>query len=63
MAKHKSEKLIEALLSSGIIKDKFCPKKAQIIIRKHLTTVHREAVEATIIAKNKKSFNYPQFED
>lgn len=60
---HRSEKLIKDLVDAGVIKDKFCKEKAQLIIRKYLCEVHKEAVEATIVAKNKREYRDPQFYD
>jgi hypothetical protein len=60
----KSENLINELISAKIITNRLCDRrKAQLIIRDTLCQVHREAVESTIIAKNKREFIYPQFND
>jgi hypothetical protein len=59
----KSEKLINALVTAGVIKENHCNQKAIIIARKHLLTTHIKAVELTEIAKNKKQYIQPQYED
>jgi len=60
---HKSEELIEELVKAKIIKNKFCDKKAQLIIREYFCQVFKEAVEKTIIAKNKQNYIPPNFND
>lgn len=62
--KHKSEQLLDELRANGI-SIKFCDEKAmQAIVRRYFTDIHREAVEATIMAKNKPTaFVEPNFND
>lgn len=62
--KYKSEKLIEELISAGIITNKFCDKaKARLIIRQSLIETHNEAVQATVMASNRQTFVEPPFTD
>lgn len=59
----KTDKLIEHLISAGII-DKFCDKvKAKDIIRQYLEELHNETVQSTIMASNKKHFTAPIYND
>jgi len=60
---HLSEQLLEELIKAKIITDKFCDKKAKLIIREYFIRIHREAVLATVIATNKQKFISPNFED
>jgi len=60
---HKSEELISELIKAKIITDKFCDKKAKLIIREYFCRVHQEAICATIIATNKHKYIEPQFFD
>lgn len=60
---NKSEHLIAELLKAGIITDKFCDKKAQLIIREYFSQIHKEAVLATIMASNKRKYIEPNFYD
>jgi hypothetical protein len=61
---YKSEKLIEELISAGIITNQFCDKiKARLIIRQYMIEQHNESVQATVIACNKKTFKAPEFTD
>jgi len=61
---YKSEKLIEELISAGIITDKLCDKvKARLIIRQTLIEIHNEAVLETVMAHNKATFVAPQYLD
>lgn len=63
MAKSKSHKLLEELSANGA-SVKLCDyKKMQSIIRRFLCDIHREAVQKTIMAHNKKQFVEPNFED
>lgn len=60
----KSIDVINDLVDAKIIADKLCDmKKAQLIIRKYFCNVHSEAVNATIIACNKKIFVGTQYND
>lgn len=60
----KSEALIQELIDAKIITDKLCDKyKAQLIIRHFFCAIHQEAVLATVIATNKKTYVEPQFFD
>lgn len=59
--KHKSEKLIEALLAAGVtIPDK---GKAQFIIRQFFCNIHSEAVLDASLAHNRPNYVPPQFND
>lgn len=61
---HRSESLILELIASKIIPNRLCDvKKAQVIIRKYFCDIHRDAVERTVIAKNRVNFKFPDFED
>ena len=63
MTKHRSERLLEAL-ENAWIEITLCKKdKAAKIIRKHLCDVHKDAVERTFMATNKKQYQEPNFED
>jgi hypothetical protein len=63
MTKHRSERLLEALENAGI-EITLCKKdKAVKIIRKHLCDTHKDAVERTFMATNKKQYQEPNFED
>lgn len=59
------EYLSEQLMTElGLDKSKLCDqKKIQKIIRGYFIKVHESAVDATIIAKNKKNFSRPNFYD
>lgn len=60
----KSAELIKELIKAKIITDRLCDtQKAQLIIRQHFCQVHKEAVEATEIAKNKTNYKQPNFYD
>ncbi|CAK0771632.1 hypothetical protein CCP3SC1AL1_570011 [Gammaproteobacteria bacterium] len=60
----KSEQLLNELIEAKIITNKLCDRyKAQMIVRHYFCEVFKEAVEKTIIAKNKKQFIYPEFLD
>jgi hypothetical protein len=59
----KSKKLISALISAGVIQDKHCEQKALIIARHHLSQSFKDGVEMTEIAKNKKQYKQPIYED
>jgi len=59
----KSEKIVEELIKEGVI-DKFCDRvRAAKIIKDHLAVTHNEAVQATVMASNKKHFQPPVFND
>jgi len=62
--KHKSEQLLDELRANGV-SIKLCDEKAmQSVVRKYFIDIHREAVEATIMAKNKATaFVEPNFND
>lgn len=62
--KHKSEQLIDDFRAAGV-SIKLCKEKLlQGIIRDYFIKVHREAIEATIMAKNKPTaFVEPNFND
>jgi len=63
MAVNKSHKLLEELSANGAT-IKLCDyAKMQSIIRRYFCNIHKEAVEQTIIANNKKQFVEPNFED
>lgn len=60
----KSIDLINDLIEAKIISDKLCDKaKAKHIIRKYFCDVHSEAVNATVMACNKKQYVSPNFYD
>ncbi len=66
MTIYKSDKLLSALEKE--IDNKLNAKQRsamQKIIRSYFISVHKEAVEKTIIAKNRinRTFEYPNFED
>jgi len=63
MTKHRSEKLLEALQEAGIEITLCKVDKATKIIRKHLCDVHRDAVERTFMATNRKQYQEPNLED
>lgn len=59
-----STKLIEQLEFDSKVKFKLCDKKKmQKSIREFFCLIHRDAVEKTVIAKNRKEFVFPQFYD
>jgi hypothetical protein len=59
----KSEKIVEELVKEGLI-DKLCDRiRAAKIIKAHLAETHNEAVQATVMASNKKHFQPPAFND
>ena len=61
--KNISHKLLEELSANGA-RIKLCDrKKMQVIIRQYFCDIHKNAVEKTIIANNKKQFVTPNFED
>lgn len=61
---HRSERLIQDLIDAKIITNRLCDRrKAQLIIREYFCQVHKEAVEKTIIAKNKPNYREPNFND
>lgn len=62
--KHKSELLLDELRAAGV-EIKLCDEKLlQSVVRRYFCDVHREAIQATIIAKNKPTcFVEPNFED
>jgi len=58
----KSEKLAAEL--SKLRFNEPLNKKAEIeLIKKHFEMVHNEAVDATVMAENKKQFNKPKYND
>ncbi len=63
MSQNISHKLLEELSANGA-SIKLCDyKKMQSIIRRYFCDIHKDAVEKTIIASNKKQFITPNFED
>lgn len=61
---NRSQRLIQDLIDAKIITNRFCDRrKAQLIIREYFCQVHKDAVEKTIIAKNKQTFIEPNFND
>lgn len=60
----KSESLISELIEAKIITNKLCDRyKAQLIIRHFFCEVFKEAVEKTVIAKNRQNYIEPNFLD
>lgn len=64
MKHYKSEQLLDELRAAGV-SIKLCDEKLlQSVVRRYFVDIHREAVEATIMAKNKPTaFVEPNFED
>lgn len=62
--KHKSEQLLDELRANGA-NIKLCDEKLlQVIVRNYFCDIHKQAVEATIMAKNKPTaFVEPNFND
>jgi hypothetical protein len=60
---HISEQLISDLADANILVNNYNKTKLQAIIRKHLCTVHENAVEQTIISVNKTNYVRPNFFD
>jgi len=59
-----SDKLIKQIEIDSGVKFKLCDKsKMQKTIRDYFIQVHNEAVEATVMASNKKVYSPPQFFD
>ncbi len=62
--KYLSDHLIERMKADGYIKSNLCDEMAlRKLIRGFFIRVHENAVDETIIAKNKKNFERPNFED
>lgn len=60
----RSEKVIDSLISAGIITDKLCDRiKARDIIKEYLVETHNEAVLKTVMAHNRPRFVAPDYTD
>jgi hypothetical protein len=58
----KSTKLADELISIGILSPE--GKEAAVtLIKQYFEMVHEEAVDATVMAENKKHFNKPKYQD
>jgi len=58
----KSTKLADELINIGILSPE--GKQAAItLIKQYFEVVHNEAVDATVMAENKKQFNKPKYND
>jgi hypothetical protein len=62
--KYLSDQLIERMKADGHTHPKLCDEVAlRKLIRGFFIRVHEDAVDSTLIAKNKKNFERPNFDD